>query len=120
METGNIIDQILSSNFDDGWVEGGCIVSQVHQPPKGKLQYTLCASPCEYGMVCNNCIKRPIGKKLKEDTEKMGFDILKYRAYNIELAKKWAINKKKLLDMENNVKIPITSKSSSSEENNEM
>jgi hypothetical protein len=109
-----IIDQVLSSKFDDGYADKACIVSHTHRPPAGKLPYTLCATPCGRGLVCDNCAKKAAGKKLQEATKRKGFEVDKHRDDNKAAAKRWATNKKKLLDKEHDNKIRVDASGSSS------
>jgi hypothetical protein len=109
------LDRILSPNFNDGWVEKGCIKSCAYRPPVGKMPYTLCSNPCEHNMVCNDCLKTAIGDSLNRDSQKTGFNITCHRERNVEQAKRWAFNKKKILEREH-----VNILSSSSDESDEM
>lgn len=82
------------NKFDDGYVEGGCIMSFSYRPPEGRYPYELCGAKTREG-VCANCKKKKAGSELHKAFAKRGYDVKGYRKKNREDGHRWATNKLK-------------------------
>lgn len=112
----SVLKNMVRSDFDDGWKQGTCLLSIKHKIISGRTPFSSCCAPSGRSYVCSDCAKKPAGKTLLADSKKRGFDVKLYRKTNAADAHKWATNKLKLLEKNNDSSLRVPEDNSSSDE----